>query len=261
MNSTEDTTNVPQADRPGDIEHTIRVRMRAELAGLGLRRGSWRILRTLAEHPASMEQLAAERSSGGERGRRHGSRRGRSDHGHFGHGFDRRMAAVFAERSGPDVDRFDTDEERAAFIEEIRAHRPEVREARFQRGCTRHSDAWQGERRHGEHPHGEEHRSEHHHGERDQSEHTHGEHHHGERHLGERDHGEAHEHHDHHAGHDHRDRIRAHRIQAVLGDFAARGWVTFDDGVATLTDEGRKTYESAAERIRELLTSVAAEIK
>jgi len=243
MNSTEDTTTVPQADRPGDIEHTIRVRMRAELAELGLRRSSWRILRTLAEHPASMEQLVAERSSGGERGRRHGSRRGRIGHGRFGHGFDRRMAAAFADESGPDVDRFGTDEERAAFIEEIRAHRQEVRDARLQRGCTHHSDRWHGERHQGDHPHGE----------RDQSEHTHDERHHREHHHGGRDHGEAREHHDHHDP--------AHRIQAVLGDFAARGWVTFDDGVAALTDEGRKTYESAAERIRELLTSVAAEIK
>src|SRR3954470_17938984 len=149
MNSTEDTTNLPPANRLGDIEHTIRVRMRAELADLGLRRGSWRILRTLAEHPASMEQFVAERSSGGERERRHGSRRGWGRRGHFGHGFDRGAAAAFADRTGPDADRFGTDEERAAFIEEIRAHRQEVREARFQRGCTHHSEGWQSEHTHG----------------------------------------------------------------------------------------------------------------
>jgi hypothetical protein len=190
MNSTENTEAVPPVDRISDIEHTIRIRIRAELADLGLRRGSWRVLRTLANGPASAEQIRAQARPGGagRGGRGHG-------HRHFGRGF------------GPGFDRFASEEERAEFIERMRAHR---------------------EQRHGERPCREE---------RSHEGHSHG---------GERT---------------RRDHPRSHRIHAVLGDFAGRGWVTFDDGVATLTEEGRTTHDAAVERIRALLASLAADIK
>ncbi|MFF1572510.1 hypothetical protein ACFVWR_07155 [Leifsonia sp. NPDC058292] len=192
MNTTKNSQNTPPAYWFGVIEHNLRSRMRDELADLGLRRGSWRILHTLADGPASAEDIQAElppvRKGRGGHGTGHG-RRG------FGRGFRRGFGPGF----GPGFDRFATDEERAAFVERAQAD---------------------GERIHGDH----------HHGERP------------------------------HDGRAHREHDRAHRIHAVLGDFAERGWVTFDGGAATLTDEGRKAHDAAFERIRDLRASVAAGI-
>jgi hypothetical protein len=248
MNSTDKTQKVPPTDRAGDIEHTIRIRMRTALAEFGLRRGSWRILSSLADGPASAEQLRAQRPSDGKGRRGHGHGYGHFGRG-FGPGFGRRFGERFGDGFGPRFDHFATDEERTAFVERMRAHREQL-----------HGEApWHAGHSHGEHPsEGEQP----HHGEHP----DHGEHpHHGERpnHGEHSDHGEHPHHGEHpdHGEHSHHDRSRAHRIHAVLGEFAERGWVTFDGGVATLTDEGRKTHDAAVERIRELLASIAADIK
>ncbi|MFI5060164.1 MAG: hypothetical protein ACHP7F_01855, partial [Actinomycetales bacterium] len=88
-------------------------------------------------------------------------------------------------------------------------------------------------------------------------------------HAHDHDHDHAHAHaYDHHHAHqwargadercaphwEHGDR-RARRVDEVLDAFAERGWVTFHDGTAELTEAGREAHEVASGRIQTLRAS------
>ncbi|MGN7800460.1 hypothetical protein [Leifsonia sp. 22587] len=70
MTNIDDSTQTPPGYWFGEIEGLLHERMRDALADLGLRRGSWRILHTLAEGPATAEQLAERLPHGGPHGDR-----------------------------------------------------------------------------------------------------------------------------------------------------------------------------------------------
>ena len=58
MTSIDDSTQTPPGYWFGVIEGRLHQRMRDTLADLGLRRGGWRILHTLADGPATADELA-----------------------------------------------------------------------------------------------------------------------------------------------------------------------------------------------------------
>jgi hypothetical protein len=117
---TMNTTQNSQSRLPGYwfgvIEHTLRAKMRENLADLGLRRGSWRILHTLADGPATAEDIVAKLPP-----RRDG--KGRRGHGRRGHGFGPDFGAGrrpgFGPRFGPRFG-FASDDERRAFFDKKR---------------------------------------------------------------------------------------------------------------------------------------------
>ena len=108
MNTTKDTQSTPPGYWFGVIEHNLRAQMREQLADLGLRRGTWRILHTLADGPATAEDLAGKlpprRDAKGRRGR-----------GRRGHDFGAGRRPGFGPRFG-----FASDDERRAFFDKKR---------------------------------------------------------------------------------------------------------------------------------------------
>jgi len=249
MNTDTNTHTTPPGYWFGVIEHELRHRMRHELSGFDLRRGSWRVLNTIADGATSVDDIAATLPPGrGGRGRGgfargqygfRGGERGGSGRGRFGH------------------PRFPTDEERAAFWEQRQQRFAELRERHGFGPGERHGFG-PGERRGfgpGEHhrPEGFAHADAACYGHR---------HHHDDEHT--RD---AHIQHDHH-GHEHphdagRRPSRASRVEATIADFVERGWVTLSgdrNEVVELTDAGRAAHESARERIQGLRTSMTSGI-
>src|SRR4051812_31666152 len=77
MANIDDPTQTPPGYWFDVIEGRLHERMREALVDLGLRRGSWRILHSLADGPASAEELAEGLPHGNEQGRRHGHDGGR----------------------------------------------------------------------------------------------------------------------------------------------------------------------------------------
>jgi len=67
MTSIDDSTPTPPGYWFGVIEGRLHQRMRDTLSDLGLRRGSWRILHTLAEGPATADELAGRLPHGDDR--------------------------------------------------------------------------------------------------------------------------------------------------------------------------------------------------
>jgi hypothetical protein len=241
MNTTEDPQSTPPGYWFGVIEHNLRAKMRENLADLGLRRGTWRILHTLADGPATAEDIAAKlpplRDGKGRGGR---GWRGRG----FGGGFGSGRRPGFGPRFG-----FASDDERRAFFdkkreqhgfapfasaEEQHAFFTGMRAARFAGG------GWRG---YGHAEHHDHHDTAHEHGHDDEHDH-HGRGHHDE-------HSSGNDHHGHWGG------MRAGRAESILDAFSERGWVTITDGVAVLTPEGRAAHDDAYERIRKLRSSVA----
>ncbi|QJA00207.1 hypothetical protein [Leifsonia sp. PS1209] len=244
MNTHTNSHTTPPAYWFGVIEHELRHRMRDELSDFDLRRGSWRILSTIADGATSVDEVAAAlpprrgragRDNRGSRGRmpfggtrgwngRGESRRDSDGHGRFG-----------------DHPRFASDSERAAFWEERRQRFEELRA-----------------QRHGEHPHrpgpfADGHPRPHDHN----GEHPHGDHHpHGE-------HPHAHGEHPHHHDHPRKHHSPASRVESTIADFAERGWVTLSgerNERVELTEAGRAAYESALARIQGVRDAVTAGI-
>ncbi|MGO4535772.1 hypothetical protein [Leifsonia sp. 2MCAF36] len=89
MTNIDDSTQTPPGYWFGVIEGRLHERMREALADLGLRRGSWRILHTLADGPATADELAERMPHGDTRGQRAG-RGGGYGRGGYGHGGDGR---------------------------------------------------------------------------------------------------------------------------------------------------------------------------
>lgn len=77
MTNIDDSNTVPPGYWFGEIEARLRERMRDELHELGLRRGGWRVLHTLADGPATADELADRLP----RGRRPDPRRGKRPEG------------------------------------------------------------------------------------------------------------------------------------------------------------------------------------
>ncbi|MFF1632658.1 hypothetical protein [Leifsonia sp. NPDC058248] len=274
MNTTTDTHSTPPAYWFGVIEHNLRASMRDELTELGLRRGSWRILHTLADGPATAEDIRAalppRRHPG--HGRARGERGGPDSGRGFGYGFERGSGRGYGRGSWRGYGRgFATDEERAAYFaehrrdhagpgfrpggergfapfasaEEQHAFYAGMRASRFLRGDGR--GEWRGFG-----PADHDHDHDHHH--HDHSGYGHGDSHSPHEHAGHGQHDQAE--HDHH-GRTHHGGKRAGRVESILDAFAERGWVTITDGVAELTPEGRAAHDGAFERIRRLRSSVA----
>ena len=227
MTSIDDSTQTPPGYWFGVIEGRLHQRMRDTLAELGLRRGGWRILHTLADGPATADELA-ERLPHGDR------RPGRAPFGDFGggrgraHGYGRHPGWRSQEPR---------DERDFAGRSERQHHQPhdhhDGHEHSFERGYElgfalgalrgpgAHSPwmgaPWAPAHPGAQWPHG--------YGRGWQP--------------GPGAHGRPH----HHEGR------RGHRIQRVLADFVERGWVWFDGDRATLTDEGRAAHDAAFERV------------
>lgn len=241
MANIDDSTQTPPGYWFGVIEGRLHERMRAALADQGLRRGSWRILHTLAEGPATAGELAARLPHGdrpGRPGRPEGMRgrgahpgwrsqeprdeqayasadshRSEADHGDH-HGF----AADF-ERGY--VSGFD----RGFTIGSLRAHPfPPFPGAHGPFPGGHGYGPFPGSHGYGPGGHGYPHA----YGPRGPF-------------GADRRHG----------------RRRGHRIDRVLGDFVERGWVWFDGERATLTDEGRAAHDRAFERVRAVREELA----
>lgn len=144
MADIDDSTQTPPGYWFGEIEGRLNERMRSALADLGLRRGGWRILHTLADGPATPEELAERLPHGGDRGYGRGYRRSdRGDrsgaglrgreHG-YGHGFR-------AGWRGPEP------------RDERPAGAPEAVGEYGEHGEHRHHDHHDGHHDHGDHPH------------------------------------------------------------------------------------------------------------
>ncbi|MFP3466743.1 hypothetical protein [Leifsonia sp. SIMBA_070] len=223
MTNIDNSTQTPPAYWFGVIEDRLHQRMRTALSDLGLRRGSWRILHTLADGPATAEQLA-ERLPHGRPGRPEAVRRPqREDH--------RQCAGHHHPHPGSHAE-----------------HGPE---AAFERGFLRGFERGRGQGPfgggHPGHPFAEGHRP--------------GFEGHRPGFEGHRPGFEGH--HAGFEGHRpafDRSHRRGHRIDRVLSDFVERGWVWFDGDRATLTDEGRAAHDRASERIRSVRADLAAGI-
>ncbi|MGH1526346.1 hypothetical protein ACRAWC_20855 [Leifsonia sp. L25] len=85
MTNIDDSTQTPPGYWFGVIEGRLHERMRDALADLDLRRGSWRILHTLADGPATPEELAHRLPDGGRRPHRAGSGDPRERFGRVAH--------------------------------------------------------------------------------------------------------------------------------------------------------------------------------
>ncbi len=271
MNTTHETHPLPPGYWFGAIKYGLRDKMRAGLSDLGLSRGEWRILHTLADGPQSADAIE-DALPPGERHRRMGPRgfgfeydrdrdhdrdheHGRRDYHHGGSDQDGRSDTDG--HSGHDHPHHDHDHDshQAHGHESHQAHDHESHQA------------------HGHEPlhHNYDHNPSHHDTAHDNAAHdnaAHDGHHHGR---------DAHDGHHHgrgqHHGHDRRfaaDGVSARRdgtardgrrrprsVQEVLDGFAERGWVTIADGVAELTDEGRAAHDAAFARVRELRASFA----
>ena len=277
MTNIDDSTQTPPGYWFGVIEGRLHERMRDALADLGLRRGSWRILHTLADGPATTEELA-ERLPHGDGGQGAGRQPGHDRRNAFTHGY-RRGAHPGWRSQEP------RDEQPSA--PEGGRPRPDAHE-------HPHADT------HGHSPEGREHDD------------AHGHHHHGGPGGGfeqafERGYvrgfdrgfafgavrgghpvgpfaGHGYGYGPFPGGHaygafpgrpfpggygygpfpggdpaqrGHRGHRRGHRIQRVLAEFVERGWVWFDGDRATLTDEGRAAHDRAFERVQTVRAELA----
>ena len=271
MANIDDSTQTPPGYWFGVIEGRLHQRMREALADQGLRRGSWRILHTLADGPATADELAERLPHGDEQRGHGGPGQGRRDGYARGRGYGFRYGWRSQE---PRDERVPGTEDHEG-PEHPQDARPEPRD---------------GER-HEHHEH-------------------HGDHHHGDHHEHHGDHGfegafergyargfdrgvgfgatrfghpagpfpggrgygpfpggrgygpwAAEAGHP-FAGHRHggpgdRGLRRAHRIQRTLAEFVERGWVWFDGDRATLTDEGRAAHDRAFERVQVVRAQLA----
>lgn len=265
MTTIDDSNTTPPGYWFGEINVRLRERMRDELHSLDLGRKGWRILHTLADGPATADQLASALPHHG----RPGDRRRRAGGDHDEHRGDHRewMRREWMRR------------------EQLR------REWLQQAQHDHHEPADLGHDTYGhEHDHGNEHRGHEH-----DPHHPHGgEHHdgHGPEQAFERgfERGFVN-------GFDRgapfgrggrfgygpygrapfggfaqagpfapfgpfgarpgRPDFRRAGIERVLGEFVERGWVWFDGDRATLTDEGRAAHDAASERIRTVRASLA----
>lgn len=260
-----DDSNTPPGYWFGEIEGRLRDRMRDELRDLGLRRGGWRVLHTLADAPATPAELADRLPHG--RGRHeHGRGPRRNDQG------DPRFGGRGAHPHGPSRGGRETHESG-----------PEGADASWGHGRTGHTpwSHW------AESPHADS-------GPCGPWSHAPG-------HPGPRAQHDDHPDHGHHHGSSGYDPRRAewafergferaylrgferglwyHRghyprppfpgrpfdrrgslIDRVLSEFIERGWVWFDGDRATLTDEGRAAHDAAFERVRTIREAASAGI-
>lgn len=253
--SAQTPAQTPPAQTPpgywfGVIEGRLHDRMRDALADLGLRRGSWRILHTLADGPATPDELAARMPHGARGGRP--EKPGDRAHGRgFGHGH--------------------------GFHPGWRGQEP--RDERPAAPSPEHGDQ--------HHHHGDEH---HHHGGHDHPNafergyergfdrgfavgtaraglpfaapyppHAGGPFPGGYPFPGRaRDFGGPWGHRHHPFDRDRRGGRRgAHRIHRTLAEFVERGWVWFDGDRATLTDEGRAAHDEAFTRVQAVRAELA----
>ncbi len=285
MANIDDSTQTPPGYWFGVIEGRLHQRMRDALADQGLRRGSWRILHTLADAPATADELGERLPHGDDRQGHGGHGQGRRDGYARGRGYGMRFGWRGQE---PRDERAPGDEEHG---------RP---------------DSLDPEHHHDDHR--EHHHDEHHHDDqREHHQHHHGDH--GFEHAFERGYARGFDRgvgfaatrfghpagpfpgghgygpfpgghgygpfpgghgygpwgaeggrpahpfagHRHGGPGDHRDRggRRAHRIHRILAEFVERGWVWFDGDRATLTDEGRAAHDRAYERVREVRAQLA----
>jgi hypothetical protein len=264
MNTTKNSQNTPPGYWFGVIEHNLRAKMREQLADLGLRRGTWRILHTLADGPGTAEDIEAKlpphRDGKGHRGRgRRGQDFGASRQPGFGPRFgfasdDERRAFFEKKHEQHGFAPFASAEEQHAFFTGMRA-------SRFGGGGWRgygpaqHHDHHHANQDHDRAGHGHDGEHEHEH----QHEHEHDGHHgHGRGHGHDGDHGQGHEYDGIHGyGRCRWGGMRAGRVESILDAFSERGWVTITDGVAELTPEGRAAHDDAFEHIRKLRSSIA----
>lgn len=248
MNTNTNSQTTPPGYWFGVIEHELRHRMRDGLSGFDLRRGSWRILNTIADGATSVDDietaLPPRRGGAGRRG--HGMRGGRP----FGRGFGR--GDGFGGRP-----RFSSDDERAAFWEQRRQRYEEMR-ASHGYGRGEHPQ------HPGHHDHPEQFGRPEHFGHGDCAGHEHG---HNEHHDQHDHNGHPHHHHDGHqtdARRDHRHHHpRTSRVEATIADFAERGWVSVSgdrNELVELTDAGREAHASALARIQGVRESMTADI-
>ncbi|SEA40857.1 MarR family winged helix-turn-helix transcriptional regulator [Leifsonia sp. 21MFCrub1.1] len=260
MTKIDDSIQTPPGYWFGVIEGRLHERMREALADLGLRRGSWRILHTLADGPATPDELAERLPHGGRRDRRENAGGRGFAHGHGYHPGWRGQEPRDERPAGASPD--DGDERRH-----------------------------HGDRHHDEHAH---------HGEHEHHEHQHHEHnglpnafergyergfdrgfafgavraghpfgpyapHAGGPFPGgypfpgpARGFGGPWGHHHHPFDRDGRaERRGAHRARRVLAEFVERGWVWFDGDRATLTDEGRAAHDEAFARVQAVRAELA----
>src|SRR4051794_1382488 len=262
MTNIDDSAQTPPGYWFGVIEGRLHERMREALVDVGLRRGSWRILHTLAEGPASAEELAERLPHGHEHGRRPGHDDGRQ------HGPDRRDRYGRGHGYGthPGWRGQEPRDERASEPEGEHHHDVNTGgfEQSFERGYMRGFDRgfafgavrgghpatpFPGGHGYGPFPGG---------------------HGHGPFFAG---HGyvafpsgqgygpfgagrPAHPFADRTHAAD-RGRRRGHRIHRTLADFVERGWVWFDGDRATLTEEGRAAHDRAFERVQTVRAELA----
>ena len=260
MANIDDSTQTPPGYWFGVIEGRLHQRMRDALADQGLRRGSWRILHTLADGPATADELAERLPHGDERPGHGGHGQGRRD----GYASGRRPGFRYGWRSQePRDERVPgaEDHERPEHSHDASSehhhdgqhghhHGGHGFERGFERGYARGFDRgvgfaatrfghpagpFPGGHGYGPFPGG-----------------------HGYAPWGADAGRPGHP----FAGHRHggpgdRGRRRAHRIHRTLADFVERGWVWFDGDRATLTDEGRAAHDRAFERVREVRAQLA----
>ncbi|MBO1738045.1 hypothetical protein [Leifsonia sp. TF02-11] len=178
MTNIDDSNTTPPGYWFGELNGRLRDRMRDELHDLDLGRRGWRILHTLADGPATAEELAAALPRHGRRGHA-----GRPDHderrapGGDRHGAERGTSHGAASDS-------------ASGRREWRG-RPDWMRREWERRQEMYR-AWMEHDR--EHPHSDPHEHEHEH----EHHHEHEQHdHHGHEHGAERGHDDHHDHHDH----------------------------------------------------------------
>ncbi|WP_285115170.1 MarR family winged helix-turn-helix transcriptional regulator [Leifsonia sp. fls2-241-R2A-40a] len=266
MTNIDDSAQTPPGYWFGVIEERLHERMRDALSDLGLRRGSWRILHTLADGPATAQELA-DRLPHGDRG------------GRFGH--PHRGGPAQGGRRGGDPRHPEWNAQRPGFRAGWRSQEP-----RDEQPATAEGQRPVGDPAHHDHGHHDDHGHEHHHGRE------------GFEHAFERGYergfdrgfafGAARTGHPFAApfpptpfggpfpgGHPQwgpfpggddfrrrrfpvdRENRRGHRIHRVLADFVERGWVWFDGDRATLTDEGRAAHDAAFERVQSVRAELA----
>lgn len=236
MNTDTNSHTTPPGYWFGAIDHELRNRMRDELSGFDLRRGSWRVLSTIADGTTSVDDIAAALPP------RHGGRGSGRGRGGDGRGRSERFGR--AERFGRS-ERFSRSEH---FGRAERLGYPEHHGRPDYFGRPDHF----GRPEHFGSP--EHHGRPEHFGRPDCAEHDRGY---------DRDRrAQAHHHHE-HPRDARREHQRNHRVEATIADFAERGWVARSgerNETVELTEAGRAAYASALERIQGLRESMTAGI-
>jgi hypothetical protein len=256
MTNIDDSTHENTQDGPdtapgywfGEIDGRLREQLRDALADHGLRRGGWRILHTLADGPATAEELAdALPHRRPDRDRRRGWHERHDGHGQHPHRPDVNHADAADRHFGPEHGfrpgfrpGFYPTEPRDEHTAE---NRPDAGfEHAFERGYERGFDRGFafGAVRGTPYAHA------------------------GGRFAGAPFAGSpfpggpfAGHHPRHPFGHRGGRPGRGHRIQHILSEFVERGWVWFDGDRATLTDEGRAAHDAAFERVKAVRSRVA----